>query len=66
VAAALGAVEVVRAGWLSKQGGARGGRKSWKKRWFVLKDECLYYKLSPEVCARLPSLTACCMLALVC
>ncbi len=25
------------------QGGARGGRKSWKRRWFVLKEASMYY-----------------------
>lgn len=76
------AVEIVKQGWLNKQGGAKGGRKSWsgnaqenttkhtrhfthtsltsvhlcssmmmcrKRRWFVLKEDCLYYKESPEV-----------------
>lgn len=33
------------AGWLTKQG---GGRKNWKKRWFVLKDCVLYYFPSPK------------------
>jgi hypothetical protein len=28
-AAGFGNVEVVRSGWLHKQGGAKGGRKSW-------------------------------------
>jgi hypothetical protein len=41
-------VEIVKQGWLNKQGGAKGGRKSWKRRWFVLKEDCLYYKESPE------------------
>ena len=29
-----------REGWLVKQGGSW---KSWKRRWFVLSDRCLYY-----------------------
>ncbi len=31
---------VVQSGWLTKEG---GGFKSWKKRWFWLKDGCLHY-----------------------
>lgn len=27
-------------GWLWKQGGRY---KSWKRRWFILNDNCLYY-----------------------
>ncbi len=41
-------VKVVKSGYLDKQGGARGGRKSWKKRYFVLKEDCLYYYDSAE------------------
>jgi serine/threonine protein kinase len=44
--------EVIQiSGWLYKMGGARGGMKNWKKRWFVLKQGCLYYykeELTPE------------------
>ena len=29
-----------REGWLWKQGGRY---KSWKRRWFILNDNCLYY-----------------------
>lgn len=29
-----------REGWLMKQGGRY---KSWKRRWFILNDNCLYY-----------------------
>jgi len=33
-----------REGWLWKQGSGAGGRyKSWKRRWFILNDNCLYY-----------------------
>jgi hypothetical protein len=39
-------VDIVKSGWLHKQGGAKGGRKSWKRRWFVLKEDCLYYYAS--------------------
>ena len=31
---------LVQSGWLTKEG---GGFKSWKKRWFWLKDGCLHY-----------------------
>nr|AVG22651.1 MAPKKK4 [Plasmodiophora brassicae] len=35
-------------GWLTKQGGARGGFKNWKKRWFEIKRDCIfYYKARP-------------------
>lgn len=30
----------VKEGWLSKQGGRY---KNWKRRWFILNDNCLYY-----------------------
>ncbi|XP_022091383.1 cytohesin-1-like isoform X3 [Acanthaster planci] len=30
-----------REGWLMKQGGGR--YKNWKRRWFILTDNCLYY-----------------------
>ena len=32
-------------GYLVKQGGRR---KNWKKRWFVLRDNCLYYFLRED------------------
>lgn len=37
--------KVIIQGWLVKQGGFRGGYKSWRRRWFVLKhDTICYYK----------------------
>jgi cytohesin len=34
----------VKEGWLWKQASGRCGRyKSWKRRWFILNDNCLYY-----------------------
>jgi len=33
---------------MHKQGGARGGRKSWKRRYFQLKEDCLYYYHSED------------------
>jgi len=36
-------------GWITKKGGAEGGRRSWKRRWFVLTDdEVLYFKTDNE------------------
>ncbi len=35
-----------RAGWLTKQGGKR---KTWKKRWFILKEASLFYYKSSTV-----------------
>jgi len=35
--------EVTLSGYLYKQGGAKGGFKNWKRRWFVLKEGSLYY-----------------------
>lgn len=32
-------------GWLVKEGGKH---KNWKKRWFILTDNCLYYFKSPQ------------------
>jgi hypothetical protein len=34
---------IIKQGFLTKQGGARGGLKNWKRRWVVLKQDCLYY-----------------------
>ena len=36
---------VDKEGWLTKQGGSR---KSWKRRWFVLKDSAVYYFKTKE------------------
>ncbi|XXQ31678.1 Protein kinase domain containing protein [Plasmodiophora brassicae] len=35
--------DIRKAGHLKKQGGARGGRKNWKRRWVVLKSEYICY-----------------------
>ena len=35
-------------GFLTKMGGAKGGRKSWKRRWVVLRNDCIYYYRSKE------------------
>jgi hypothetical protein len=32
-----------KSGYLTKQGGGKGGRKNWKKRWFLLRKDCLEY-----------------------
>jgi hypothetical protein len=40
-------------GYLSKQGGARGGFKTWHRRWIVLKEEALYYYKSEQVFVRI-------------
>eukprot|EP00730_Choanoeca_flexa_P007653 TRINITY_DN12369_c0_g1_i1.p1 TRINITY_DN12369_c0_g1~~TRINITY_DN12369_c0_g1_i1.p1 ORF type:complete len:398 (+),score=126.89 TRINITY_DN12369_c0_g1_i1:110-1303(+) len=34
-----------KTGWLTKEGGRN---KSWKKRWFILSNSCLYYFENPE------------------
>lgn len=33
-------------GWLVKEGGKH---KNWKRRWFILTDNCLYYFKYPQV-----------------
>ncbi len=37
-------MRLYKEGWLTKQGNSV---KSWKKRWFVLKEDCLYYYRYP-------------------
>ena len=44
----LKSVLVLKSGYMHKQGGARGGRKSWKRRYFQLKEDCLYYYHSED------------------
>ena len=38
-------------GWLTKEGGKH---KTWKKRWFILTENCLYYFKSPNVSLPIP------------
>lgn len=39
-----------KSGYLTKQGGGEGGRKNWKKRWFVLSEDRLeYFKSESEL-----------------
>lgn len=38
-----GGAPVVKEGWLWKRGGNHGGRSNWKRRWFVLLGDTLYY-----------------------
>jgi len=33
----------MKQGYLKKQGGSEGGRKNWRKRYFVLTDQSLAY-----------------------
>jgi len=40
-------------GWLEKQGGAHGGSKAWKRRWFMLSGSMLSYFNSPSESATL-------------
>ena len=37
----------IREGWMYKRGGSHGGRANWKRRWFVLHTEVLYYLENP-------------------
>eukprot|EP00999_Lentomonas_sp_LEN2_P001891 NODE_302_length_1681_cov_86.588803_g271_i0.p1 GENE.NODE_302_length_1681_cov_86.588803_g271_i0~~NODE_302_length_1681_cov_86.588803_g271_i0.p1 ORF type:complete len:525 (-),score=111.26 NODE_302_length_1681_cov_86.588803_g271_i0:52-1626(-) len=36
-----------KSGWLTKQGGS-GFKKNWRRRWFVLDDNYMYYYKTPE------------------
>lgn len=36
-------------GWMTKQGGRI---KTWKRRWFILSDNVLYYFKNPSVCCK--------------
>lgn len=41
---------VVYSGWLGKKGGSGITPRNWRRRWFVLRDDCIaYYYNSPEV-----------------
>ena len=41
---------VVYSGWLSKKGGSGITPRNWRRRWFVVRDDCIaYYYTSPEV-----------------
>jgi hypothetical protein len=40
---------VIKEGYISKLGGAKGGFPTWKERWMILKGESLYYYKSREV-----------------
>ena len=40
----------VHNGWLGKKGGSGITPRNWRRRWFVLRDDCIaYYYSSPEV-----------------
>ena len=49
-------VMVFKEGWLEKKGGTQsGGRRNWKKRWFVLEQQTLrYYEKRPKPGQPLP------------
>lgn len=41
---------VVYSGWLEKRGGTGITPRNWRRRWFILRDDCIaYYYSSPEV-----------------
>ena len=41
---------VIHRGWLGKKGGSGITPRNWRRRWFVLRDDCIaYYYSSPEV-----------------
>jgi len=39
---------LVHKGFLKKQGGSRGGNKSWLRRWFELEQNALSYYVDPK------------------
>ena len=42
--------KVVYSGWLNKRGGTGMTPRNWRRRWFVVRDDCIaYYYSSPEV-----------------
>ncbi len=43
-----------KAGWLKKQSGRV---RAWNERWFVLKDQCIYYFRKPPVWGQVTTLT---------
>ena len=53
----------LRRGYLTKEGG-KGLKKNWKKRWFVLHGDYLYYFVDEMVRTRAPSLALLLALAL--
>ena len=41
---------VIYSGWLEKKGGSGLTPRNWRRRWFVLRDNCIaYYYSTPEV-----------------
>lgn len=42
---------MIKEGWLTKCGGSH---KSWKRRWFILQENLLYYFADKKVRHRLP------------
>ena len=45
--------KIVYADWLYKKGGSGFAGRSWRKRWFVVRDDCIaYYYPSAEVSLR--------------
>ena len=42
--------KVVYSGWLNKRGGTGMTPRNWRRRWFVVRDDCVaYYYSSPDV-----------------
>ena len=42
--------KVVCNGWLNKRGGTGMTPRNWRRRWFVVRDDCVaYYYSSPDV-----------------